>query len=33
VAAEFAATMGLTDLYNVEGGTLAWIAAGYPVEQ
>ena len=27
VAAEFAATMGLTDLYNVEGGTLAWIAA------
>ena len=33
VAAEFAATTGLTDLYNVEGGTLAWIAAGYDVEK
>ena len=32
VAAEFAATVGLTDLYNVEGGTAAWIAAGYDVE-
>jgi rhodanese-related sulfurtransferase len=32
VAAEFAATLGLTDLYNVEGGTTAWIAAGYEVE-
>ncbi len=32
VAAEFAATMGLTDLYNVEGGHLAWEAAGYEME-
>lgn len=32
VAAEFAATVGLTDLYNVEGGILAWAAAGYEVE-
>lgn len=32
VAAEFAATVGLTELYNVEGGTTAWIAAGYDVE-
>ena len=33
VAAEFAATLGLDDLYNVEGGTVAWIKAGYPVEE
>jgi len=33
VAAEFAATLGLEDLYNVEGGTVAWIKAGYPVEE
>ena len=32
VAAEFAATMGLTDLYNVEGGHDDWAAAGYPME-
>ena len=32
VAAEFAATMGLTDLYNVEGGHDDWAAAGYPLE-
>lgn len=32
VAAEFAATLGLTDLYNVEGGHDAWIEAGYPME-
>jgi rhodanese-related sulfurtransferase len=32
VAAEFAATVGLTDIYNVEGGMQAWIAAGYPVD-
>lgn len=32
LAAEFAAAGGLTDheLYNVEGGTLAWVEAGYP---
>lgn len=32
LAAEFAAAGGMTDkeLYNVEGGTLAWVEAGYP---
>ena len=33
VAAEFAATMGLEDLYNVEGGHDEWVVAGYPMEQ
>ncbi len=33
VAAEFAASLGLTDLYNVEGGHDAWREAGYPMEQ
>ena len=33
VAAEFAASLGLTDLYNVEGGHDAWAKAGYPMEQ
>lgn len=32
VAAEFAAAIGLTDLYNVEGGHDAWREAGYPLE-
>ena len=32
VAAEFAATMGLTDLYNVEGGHDDWREAGYPMD-
>ncbi|MEX2446845.1 MAG: rhodanese-like domain-containing protein [Dehalococcoidia bacterium] len=32
VAAEFAASLGLTDLYNVEGGHIAWAQAGYPME-
>jgi rhodanese-related sulfurtransferase len=32
VAAEFAASLGLEELYNVEGGHLAWEAAGYPME-
>lgn len=32
VASEFAAAAGFTDLYNVEGGTEAWIAAGLPIE-
>ena len=32
MAAEFAATLGLTDLYNVEGGHDDWAAAGYPME-
>jgi rhodanese-related sulfurtransferase len=32
LAAEFAAAGGVTDteLYNVEGGTTAWVQAGYP---
>jgi rhodanese-related sulfurtransferase len=33
VAAEFAASLGLTDLFNVEGGHDDWAAAGYPMEQ
>lgn len=32
VAAEFASAVGLTELYNVEGGTMDWIKAGYEVE-
>jgi rhodanese-related sulfurtransferase len=32
LAAEFAAAVGFKELYNVEGGTEAWIKAGYPVE-
>ena len=32
LAAEYATAAGLTDrdLYNVEGGTMAWVKAGYP---
>jgi rhodanese-related sulfurtransferase len=32
LAAEFATASGLDDLalFNVEGGTIAWLAAGYP---
>jgi len=32
LAAEFAVAAGLSEneLYNVEGGTLAWVQAGYP---
>lgn len=33
VAAEFAASLGITDLYNVEGGHDAWRAAGYPMDE
>ena len=32
LACEFAAAAKFTDLYNVEGGTEAWIKAGLPVE-
>tara|TARA_B100000700_G_scaffold331773_1_gene468362 strand:- start:12386 stop:12724 length:339 start_codon:yes stop_codon:yes gene_type:complete len=32
VAAEFAASLGHTELYNVEGGHDDWEAAGYPME-
>jgi rhodanese-related sulfurtransferase len=33
LAAEMAAAAGLTRLFNVEGGTEAWIKAGEPVER
>jgi rhodanese-related sulfurtransferase len=32
LAAEFAASLGFKDLYNIEGGTDAWIKAGFAVE-
>jgi rhodanese-related sulfurtransferase len=32
LACEFAAALGFRDLVNVEGGTEAWIKAGYAVE-
>jgi rhodanese-related sulfurtransferase len=32
LACEFAAAIGFKELYNVEGGTEAWIKAGYGVE-
>jgi rhodanese-related sulfurtransferase len=32
LACEFAAALGFEHLYNVEGGTDAWIKAGYEVE-
>jgi rhodanese-related sulfurtransferase len=32
LACEFAAALGFTELYNVEGGTQAWKKAGYAVE-
>jgi len=31
VACEVAATMGFSELYNLEGGTIAWIKSAYPV--
>ena len=33
LASEMAAAAGLTRLFNVEGGTEAWIKAGQPVER
>ncbi len=33
LAAEMAAAAGLTRLFNLEGGTEAWIKAGEPVEK
>jgi rhodanese-related sulfurtransferase len=33
LACEFAAALGFRNLYNVEGGTSAWIKAGYEVEK
>jgi rhodanese-related sulfurtransferase len=32
LAAEFAATLGRSDLYNVEGGHDAWAKAGFEME-
>ena len=31
LAAEMAAAVGLTNLYNLEGGTDAWVKSGFPV--
>jgi len=33
LACEMAASLGLTRLYNLEGGTKAWKEAGLPLEQ
>ena len=33
LACEMAAAAGLTRLYNLEGGTEAWVKAGLPVEK
>lgn len=33
LAAEMAAAAGLTRIYNLEGGTEAWIKSGRPVEK
>ena len=33
VACEFAASLGLEHLYNLEGGMQAWRRLGYPVEK
>jgi rhodanese-related sulfurtransferase len=33
LAAEMAAAVGYTALYNLEGGTDAWVKAGYPVSK
>ncbi|MPZ50747.1 MAG: hypothetical protein GEU75_15850 [Dehalococcoidia bacterium] len=32
LACEFAAALGFKELYNVEGGTEAWVKSGYAVE-
>ncbi|MFI5342262.1 MAG: rhodanese-like domain-containing protein [Candidatus Methylomirabilales bacterium] len=33
VACEVAAAVGLTKIYNLEGGIIDWAAKGYPVEK
>ncbi len=33
VAAEMAAAVGATEVYNIEGGINAWVAKGYPIER
>ena len=32
VAGEMAAAIGLTRIYNLEGGTHEWVRRGYPIE-
>ena len=32
VAAAMAAAVGATDIYNMEGGTKAWMDSGYPTQ-
>ncbi len=33
LACEYAAALGLTRIFNIEGGTEGWIKKGYPVEK
>jgi phage shock protein E len=33
VACEVAAAVGLTKIYNLEGGIIDWVTKGYPVEK
>ena len=33
VACEVAAAVGLTKIYNLEGGMIDWVAKGFPVEK
>jgi len=33
VACEVAAAVGLSKIYNLEGGIIDWVAKGYPVEK
>jgi rhodanese-related sulfurtransferase len=33
VACEVAAAVGVTKIYNLEGGIVNWVAKGYPVER
>jgi rhodanese-related sulfurtransferase len=33
VAAEMAAALGHTEIYNLEGGTIAWGEAGLPIDK
>ncbi len=33
VACEVAAAVGLTKIYNLEGGIIDWVAKGHPVEK
>jgi rhodanese-related sulfurtransferase len=33
VACEFAASLGLENVYNLEGGMTAWRQRGFPVEK